>query len=417
MDISNSKSRSYEIRVVTFMFLAWGFVFLDRTAVSYIMPALMDSLDLTNGQAGQITMWQTIGFAISGPLVGMYSDRTGKRKSLLIVAIIAAAIFSAISAFITSYPLLLAIRFLVGASEGPILPLTVSMVASASLAGRFGRNVGIVNAGVAVISSTLGPSLVTQLVSFTNWHMAFAIVSIPSAILAILILNFTKEVTPLPIVEQLHSHKNNKLFEVFKYRNIIACILINICMMAGFWILATYTPLYLTSVGNYSVEKMGFIMSLMGIVSIITSILVPLLSDYIGRKTSLIIIAILAGLAPLGLYLFPTSLGGSTAFIALGGLFSAISPIYMSIIPEETMPVHLRATSSSLIIGIGEITGSISLGGSGLLADSYGLPIVMVIAALSGLAITLFSIGLVETNPRKSKKASRVELEYKKIVS
>ncbi|WP_042349579.1 MFS transporter [Bacillus massiliigorillae] len=418
MESLNNKSRSYEFRIVTFMFLAWGFVFLDRTALSYIMPVLVDSLDLTNGQVGQINMWQTIGYAIAGPLVGMYSDRTGKRKPLLIAAILSTAIFSAISALATSYPLLLAVRFLVGASEGPILPLAVSMVASASLAGRFGRNVGIVNAGVAVISGTLGPTLVTQLVSFTNWHMAFVIVSIPSIILAILIWRFTEEVPSAPVVEQQSQpEKKNGIFEALKYRNIVMCILINISMMTGFWILAAFAPLYLTSVGNYSIEKMGLIMSLMGIVTIITSILVPLFSDYFGRKSALMIFALLAGLAPLGLYLFPTSIGGSASLILCGGLFGAIAPIYMSIIPEETMPVHLRATSSALIIGIGEIMGSFILGGSGTLADSYGLPFVMIVAAISGLVITLLSIGLIETNPRKKQKGSSVELDQNEIVS
>ncbi len=413
MESLGSHSRSYEWKIVAIIFLTWGFVFLDRTAISYILPVLVDEMDLTAGQVGKINMWQTIGYALAGPIIGIISDRTGKRKSLLIAMVIATAIFSALSAFANSYGALLVIRFLVGAAEGPILPLAVTLVAAASSTGRFGRNVGIVNAGVAVISGTLGPTLTTQLVAITNWHLAFVIVSLPSFILALIIWKVAIEV-PVPNVQASMKKEEKKvsLLEVLKYRNVVFSIFISISMMAGFWILIVFAPLYLTTVGNLSMKNMGFIISTMGIVTICTSILVPLFSDKFGRKPALIIFASLAGFAPLGLFLFPGGMIGNVALILCGGLFGAIAPIYMNIIPEETMPPHLRATTSALIIGIGEIFGAaFVVGGAGTVADTYGLPIVMIIASVAGLLIALLGFGLIETNPRKKQKAATTESE------
>ncbi len=196
LGIANTNSRFYEYRIVALVFFAWGFIFLDRQALSFIVPALVEELKLTNGQIGQINMWQTIGYALAGPLIGIISDKTGIRKPLLIAAIFATTIFSALSALANSYSSLLILRFLVGASEGPIFPLAMTMVAAVSTKGRFGLNAGIVNAGVGIIAMTLGPILVTQLVALTNWHWAFVLISVPSLILGILIWMFTSEVKP-----------------------------------------------------------------------------------------------------------------------------------------------------------------------------------------------------------------------------
>ena len=410
--------RAYEFRVVTIIFLTWGFVFLDRTAFSYITPVLVDELNFTNGQVGQISMWQTIGFAIAGPLISMVSDKTGKRKSILIAAVISTAFFSALSALATSYHALLPIRFLVGASEGPILPLAIAIVASASLSGRFGRNVGIVNAGVAVIAGTLGPTLVTQLVSFTNWHWTFVIVSIPSLILALLIWKFTHEIQPLKL-EKEEKKKREKInfLEILKNRNVIISLFISIGVMTSYWIQAAFAPLYLTSIGKFPIEKMGLVLSLMGMVAIITCILVPLFSDYFGRKTALILFVLIAGLSPLGLYMFPGTWTGNLALILFGGLFGAITPIYMNIIPEETMPVHLRATTSALVIAVGEIFGSaFVVGGAGVMADSYGLPVIMIIATVAAVLVAVLGFGLIETNPHKKLRKASIKISETKTL-
>jgi predicted MFS family arabinose efflux permease len=403
-NLNSGNSRGYEYRIVALIFLAWGFIYLDRQALSYIVPALVEDLQLTNGQVGQINMWQTIGYAIAGPLIGILSDKTGKRKSLLIAAILATTLFSALSALANSYMALIIVRFLVGASEGPILPLAMTMIAAASSPGKFGRNAGIVNAGIAIIAITIGPFLVTQLIAQTNWHWAFVIISIPSLLLGLLIWKFTSEVILEPSNRHSKEMRRTKIFELLKYRNVTVSLFISIFCMAGLWIFNAFVPLYLTSAGQLSMEKMGMVMSIMGIFGIVTTIGIPVFSDHFGRKRALILFAFLGVLAPLGLYLFPLGIAGLVMLILFGGMLGSIAPIYMNIIPQESLPIHLSATSSALIIGVGEIIGSFILAGAGNLADSQGLPVVMIIAAASALLVALFGFGLRETNPKLTNK-------------
>ncbi len=186
--------------------------------------------------------------------------------------------------------------------------------------------------------------------------------------------------------------------------------------MAGLWILYAYAPLYLTSVGQLSIEKMGVVMSTMGIAGLVASLGVPIISDYIGRKKALIIFSFLAVLAPLGLYLFPIGAIGITALILFGGMLGAITPLYMIIIPEESLPPHLTATSSALIIGLGEVIGSFILGGAGTVADSIGLSFVMIVSAVAGILMALLGFGLIETNKRIGKNKVKTNTLIEELV-
>lgn len=435
-------SRAYELRVVALIFFAWGFLFLDRSALSYIMPAILEDLQLTNGQIGQINMWQTIGFAVSGPLIAMLSDRTGKRKPILLAAIFATALFSGLSALANTYPMLLAMRFLVGASEGPILPLAMTLVAAASRENTFGRNAGIVNTGVGVIAYIVGPVLVTQSIAALNWHWAFVIISVPSFLLGVLIWKFVKEARPrhesqipqtsrnpqtsqkpqAPQHPQASQRSNDwqpeeeagrrvRFWEVFKYRNVWVCILISISFCGGYWILNAFSPLYLTSAGQMSIEQMGVIMSTMGVAGIVAAVGIPMLSDYIGRKTVSILFPALGALAPLGLYLFPTEWPGPAALIVFGPMFGSMVPIFMNIIPQESVPVQLKATASALIIGIGEIVGSFIVGAAGTYADLYGLSFVLLVSAAAAILMAILGLGLKETLARKIRTHNQPVLE------
>jgi predicted MFS family arabinose efflux permease len=381
---------SYEYKLIFLLFLAWGFVFLDRTSLSYLIPVISQELDLNNSQIAQINMWQTIGYAVSALIVGFISDRTGYRKRILLISVICTAVFTALSALADSFYPLLIVRTLVGMSEGPVLPMAICLTSLASKPERFGLNIGFINAGVTVISSTLGPIMVTQLVSFMDWRGTFFIVAFPSIVVALFIWKWINEVPRTSAFEKKESTNSNlSIAEVFKYRNINLCMIIAICCMSSLWIHYSFSPLYLVEIGRLSVEKMGIIMSAMGLVGLIWVIAVPFLSDFMGRKHSVILFSVISFLVPISLYFFA------------GNWIGALPAIFLNIIPVETVPSRLTTTATSLVMGVGEIAGSIVLGVSGSLADSYGLPVIMLIAALCTILMALFALGLIETKSKK----------------
>lgn len=404
MDL-NKPSRFYEYRLAFIFFLTWGFVFLDRLTLSYLTPNMVNDLGLSNAQIGSINMWQTIGYALFAPVFAMISDRLGSRKRIIILAVLFTSIFSALTTLASSVSLLIPLRFLVGACEGVILPAAIPLVAAASSPGRFGRNVGIVYAGAAVIASTLGPIIVTQLAAITNWRMSFLLVSIPSFIITFLIWKLVHEVSTNAETENVKQQENvlNSFVELLKYRNIVVSILICIFAMGGLWIFLSFGPLYLTKEGHLSSQEMGFLMSGFGLIAILWQIIIPHSSDYIGRKPAMIIYSLLCVLTPLALYLSPSGAISKIVLVIFAGTIVSLTCLFLSIIPTESVPPRLFATSSALIMGIGELVGAFTIGFSGSLADTYGLPVVMLIAAVLYVVVAIISLTLKETIVRKVK--------------
>src|SRR5690606_40735400 len=93
-----------------------------------------------------------------------------------------------------SFESLLATRVVMGAAEGPFLPICLAIMAAASGPTRQALNAGIVQ-------NVFGPIVGTSLASFAlvriavayDWHAAFFVAGIPGLVLAVLIWRFVDE--------------------------------------------------------------------------------------------------------------------------------------------------------------------------------------------------------------------------------
>lgn len=137
------KGLSYETILVMLFFVAWGFLYLDRQAISMLMPFIIEDIALTNTKIGQINMWQTIGFALAAPTFAILSDRLGHKKTILFWAMIVTSVLALLTMFAETYTYMLIVRTLLGASEGVILPISLSLLASVSRPTTLGRNRGL----------------------------------------------------------------------------------------------------------------------------------------------------------------------------------------------------------------------------------------------------------------------------------
>lgn len=400
----DGENRSYEIRLVALLFFGWGFIFLDRLAISFLLPVIVPQMHLTNAQVGQINMATTLAYAISAIVFGMMSDNSGFRKRWLVPFVFSTAIFSGLSATTSSFSSLLVIRALVGASEGPILPLAMAMIA-ASAPKKMGFYSGIVNSGVAIIAVTLGPILITQIVGHTSWQMSFLLASLPSFILAFLLLKFTNEVPSRTQSEasQQAGMKWSNFTELLKYRNVVLCALISSFTLSAYWILMLFAPLYWVKVAHLSEQTMGLVASAMGLMAIVWTPLIPKLTDNFGRKPVLIGFTLLGTLTPLTMFLFNGNFISIAVYVSVGLLSGALAPIFMTVIPMETVPETLRATANAFIMAAGEVIGGALIPViAGNIADRYGLPDMMLIAAVALLLAAILGLALIESHPNKA---------------
>jgi len=297
----NTSSRGYERLVVLILTLAFGFEFLDRLAMAFMLPIIQPELHITNAQIGVLGFINTGFYSLSAIVFGWVQDKVGTRKKWLVFWMFATFVSTGLSAMAHSYEQLCVIRVLVGITEGPLLGLFGAILIHVN-PKNFGRNFGITNAGVGLIAVTLGPIAVTQMVQHYSWQLTYLLVSIPTLVIAILCMIFIKEVAIDPQEAARHKqmlHDAGGVASLFKSRNVMVCMFMGIAVFGGYWTLMLFAPLYLVNVSHFTVQQMGWVSSIMGVLYITYCVLVPKLSDVFGRKPVLLATAICCTVAPL----------------------------------------------------------------------------------------------------------------------
>ena len=198
--------------------------------------------------------------------------------------------------------------------------------------------------------------------------------------------------------------------EVLKIRNVAICAMLAILQIGGYWLLAFYAPLYLVNISKLSVQSMGWVCSLMGIAAMISSILMPKLSDNYGRKPLIVLSFAIAAITPLFFFLFQGSTISIATYILFGGFVGCMSPVILAVIPSESeVPMQLKLTATALIMGLGDfIGGAVWPLAGGSIADAKGIPFMMLVGAVLMVVATLVGLGLKETHSRKMRKVQEI---------
>lgn len=408
------KVNTYENRLLLVMFVCFGFVFFDRLALSFLFPFISEELNLNNSHLGMLSSTLALMWAISGATLGHYADKKESKKLILIIAVIAFTIFSALSGMVTSFITLLMFRAFMGVAEGPVLPISQSLLAAASTPKRRGLNMGLVNASApGLIGAVIAPPVLIWIATEYGWRSAFYATIIPGLIIAVLIAVFVRNKHVHEDVAASHTDGPRPSYmSLLKNRNILLCVLISCFYISWFITLISFTPTFLMQVKGFSPETMGGIMGSLGVAWMVWGFVVSALSDRFGRKPILILFSLLATACPMVLlYVDSPTLMLPLVFLTYTGL--GCFTLFMATIPAETVSAARVASALGLIMGVGELFGGfVTPTIAGFAADVYGLQIVMWIAAAGSLIATLLSFFLTETAPVKNKAAEEASLSY-----
>jgi MFS family permease len=184
----------YETWLMVLLSVSFGFVFFDRNAMNFLAPFVAPQLHLSNTQVGALSSGFSLAWAMAGFLGGTLSDHLGRRKLPLVIAFVVFSACSFVSGIATSFLMLLGSRILMGLAEGPILPISQSLVALESDESRRGLNMGLMqNFGSNLLGSTVAPLVLVALASAYGWRAAFYVAGIPGLILAVLLWKYIRE--------------------------------------------------------------------------------------------------------------------------------------------------------------------------------------------------------------------------------
>ena len=400
-----SYDRSYEKPIVILFSLTWGFLHLNRLAVNFMMPAIMESIPMTNAQVSYISGATTVAFAISSAIIGYISDRTGHKKWWIVPLTITAGIFAGLSFIAQSFGMLIFFRAAFGVALGPILVLIYNIMEPASTKESYGKNTGYVNSTCEFIVTLCGPILMTQLCTWMGWRNSTALICVLVLLVGLIMIKVVRDTGKSEL--QVDSRKG-QLRQVLRKKNVVLAGLIAIMALGGYWIIMNYAPLYWVEYAGLDINGMGIVTSSMGVLAIIYAFIVPKISDNVGRKPVLAIVFGIAIIAPIVMAIMPESKGTIAVYALIAGLPISTLPIYYSIVPYESVPDSLKATAGGFVAGVGEaIGGAVVPAIAGNVCPDLKT-IILSAAIVFGVAMIL-SICLTETNPNTLKKRREKE--------
>ena len=395
---------NYELKAVTLLCLGFGLVGIDRFMILPLFPVMAKDLHLDYQDIGQITGILAITWGVAALFMGNLSDRLGFRK-IIIPAIIVFSLLAGLSGLATGVGSLMLIRALMGFFEGAYTPASIVATLDASKPSRQGMNVGIQQMALPLFGLGIAPVLVTQLLKVVEWHWIFAIVSIPGLIIAYLLYRSLRDIDPTVAAKHTATHDAtpHKWSDVFKYRNIPLNMIGMLCWLTNLVVLSALLPSYLIDYLHLSLEQMGFVLSAIGFGGTAGTLLMPALSDRIGRKPVMVLSVVGAAV---GLYfLMHTGAEPFRLFVSLAfTLFFVFSMICLTVGPisAESVPATLMSTASGIVIGTGEIFGGgIAPVIAGYVAKNYGIQYIMHLAAIALVVGLVVALSLKETAPSK----------------
>ena len=391
--------KRHEWRVVILLTLGFGLVGLDRWIIAPLFPEVMRDLHLNYQDIGNLIGALGITWGICAILAGGLSDRFG-RRIVLVPAIIGFSLLSGISGLATGLTSLLALRALMGVTEGSFCPTSFAATADVSRPSRLGFNLGLQQSAFPLLGLALGPILATQLLKVVSWRWVFFIVAIPGLIVGYLIWKLVRDPPTAGVGAAV---RRAPLSQLLSHRNVPIGMLALLCAMSGIFVLSAMVPSYLVDFLKLTSEQMGFITSAIGFGGFLGQIVLPGASDFFGRKA-----VSLAGFGVGAAFLYFFSRAPADPVILFALLFACtffcfgLLGLITGPIAAEAAPAGLISSTAGLIIGTGEIFGGgVAPSIAGAIAQRFGIQHTLSLA-LGGLLLGLIvCVFLKETAPER----------------
>jgi MFS family permease len=154
-----------------------------------------------------------------------------------------------------------------------------------------------------------------------------------------------------------------------------------------------------------------------GLATLFSGFLVPAWSDRVGRRPAIILFCFLGMVTSLAALFFngPLWMLGVLLFIGWSGTGSF--PLFMGVVPGETVSRSLAATSMGLVVCIGELVGGAAIPpAAGWIADRTSLAAPVIVVGVCAFCAGVAALFLRETAPRKVSAApGQRAAEYRRV--
>ncbi|GGW32448.1 MFS transporter [Arenibacter certesii] len=362
-----------------------------------ILPNVASSLQITIPQAGHFIAAYALGVVVGAPTLTLLSGRWSAHKVLLFL-MLWFTVFNTVSAFSTSYDMMLVTRFLSGLPHGAFFGIGAVVAGKLARKGKAAQAIAIMFAGLTV-ANVVGVPLGTYLGQHYSWSLSFILVGIVG-VFTMLALYFW-----MPQLERASSEGMIKDLKVFKRLELWVIILLTIVGTGGFFAWYSYIAPLLTEVSGHTQTMVSYAMIIAGSGMVV--------GNFIGAKMAEIFTPMKAVIISLSLMVTVLLLNSVIATNPTGILiwtfvigmisFTVSTPIQMAFIRSAKGSEMLGASMNHSAFNMGNASGAyfgglpIAMG-----ADFTAPSIVGASMAASGVLI-----GILIVITRRSKKRRR----------
>ncbi|HDR2792129.1 MULTISPECIES: MFS transporter [Enterobacter] len=365
------------LRIITPVLIACIISFMDRVNISFALPGGMEAdLGITSQMAGVASGIFFIGYLflqIPGGRIAV----NGSGKRFIAWSLVAWAIVSVATGFVTHEYQLLVLRFILGVSEGGMLPVVLTMVSNWFPEKELGR----ANAFVMMFAP-LGGMLTAPasgaIIAALDWRWLFIIEGLLSlVVLAVwwfMISDRPEEACWLPqaereyLVKTLAAERAAKLAEapvskapvkdVFRNPGLMKLVILNFFYQTGDYGYTLWLPTILKGLTGGNMASVGFLAVLPFVATLAGIYVISLFSDRSGKRRLWV---------RFSLYCFAAALIASVvlrehvvaAYIALVicGFFlkAATSPFWS--MPGRIAAPEVAGSARGVINGLGNLGG------------------------------------------------------------
>jgi predicted MFS family arabinose efflux permease len=348
-------SRRAEIRTVAVLSLGFGLVGIDRFLISTLYPVIARDLHLNYSDIGLITGALAIAWGIAALFMGNLSDRIGRRRVLSVSLVVFSLLIGA-SGLANGLMALIAVRVIMGFADGAYTPVSIAGTLDASPPQRRGLNIGIQQMMLPLFGLGLAPLFVAGVLRFIEWRLVFLIFVLPGLALAYAMWKIIPARTQPLQVDRRDGLSDWKA--VLAFPNVRIAALMMLCWLTCLITTSAFMPNYLVDHLKLRPEQMGVVMSAIGLGATAGTLLLPWLSDKIGRRPVMALSSAGVFGALLLLANATNNVGVLFAFLFMVHFFNnALIALTVGPLCSEAVPTTLMATASGLVIAVGELFG------------------------------------------------------------
>lgn len=336
--------------------VGWITLFLmgtDLFVVSPLLPFISEAFKVSPATAGWMVTVFAVTYAFSAPLFGWLSDKKG-RRTFITFGLILFVFSNALTAYASSFLLLIVSRILAGLSVASITPLIYAIIGDIAPPNRRGTWLSIVVSG-HLTALWAGAPIGTALEHFLGWRSVFVVMAIIGAVLAVVNFKTWESIPKSDLTRNLL--KGNLL-------RIIGSVSVTTIWAISMYTLYVYLGAALYSENRFSTSEIALAVTFYGVGAVLGSLSSGKLTDKFGErkisKATLIFLTVV--LTCLGIFfssgdwiyffLFIWALVGYAGFTSYQARLTVEYP------KERGIVMAWNNTALYIGITIGSITGS-----------------------------------------------------------